>query len=53
VSGFLHPIPRSGPFEKWVTDLIGPLLVMRRGHRFIVVAIDYLTKFVGVCALKF
>jgi hypothetical protein len=31
---------------------MGPLLMTRRGHRFIVVAIDYLTKFAEVRALK-
>jgi transposase InsO family protein len=31
---------------------MGPLPMTRRGHRFIVVAIDYLTKFVEIRALK-
>jgi hypothetical protein len=44
VSGPLHPIPPLGPFEKWGIDLMGPLPMTRRGHRFIVVATDYLTK---------
>jgi len=48
----LHPIPPLGPFEKWGIDLMGPLLVTKRKHQFIVVAIDYLTKFIKVCALK-
>ncbi len=50
--GRLHPIPPLGPFEKWGIDLMGPLPMTRRGHRFIVVATDYLTKFAEVCALK-
>jgi len=50
VSGLLHPIP---PFEKWGIDLMGPLPMTRKGHRFIVVTTDYLTKFAEVCALKF
>jgi hypothetical protein len=33
VSGPLHPIPHLGPFEKWGINLMGPLLVTRRGHR--------------------
>jgi hypothetical protein len=41
-----------GPFEKWGIDLMGPLPMTRKGHRFIVVAIDYLTKFIEVRALK-
>jgi hypothetical protein len=39
-------------FEIWGINLMGPLLMTRRGHRFIVVAIDYLTKFAEVRALK-
>jgi len=31
---------------------MGPLPMTRRGHRFIVVAIDYLTKFAELHALK-
>jgi len=52
VSGPLHPIPPLGPFEKWGIDLMGPLPMTRRGHRFIVVTIDYLTKFAKVRVLK-
>jgi transposase InsO family protein len=52
VSGPLHPIPPLGPFEKWGIDLMGPLPMTKKGHRFIVVAIDYLTKFAKVRALK-
>jgi transposase InsO family protein len=52
VSGLLHPIPPLGPFEKWGIDLMGPLPMTKRGHRFIVVATDYLTKFAEVRALK-
>jgi transposase InsO family protein len=52
VSGPLHPIPPLGPFEKWGIDLMGPLPMTRRGHRFIIVATDYLTKFAEVRALK-
>jgi hypothetical protein len=52
VSGLLHPIPPLGPFEKWGIDLMGPLPMTKRGHRFIVVARDYLIKFAEVRALK-
>jgi len=48
----LHPIPPFGPFEKWGIDLMGPLPMTKRGHRFIVTATDYLIKFVEVRALK-
>jgi hypothetical protein len=52
MNGPLHPIPLLGPFEKWEIDLMGPLPMTKRGHRFIVVVIDYLTKFVEIHALK-
>jgi hypothetical protein len=52
MSGLLHPIPPLGPFEKWGIDLMGPLLVIKRGHRFVVVVTDYLIKFAKVHALK-
>ncbi len=52
ISGPLHPIPFLGPFEKWGIDLMGPLPMTMRGHRFIVIATDYLTKFAEVRALK-
>jgi hypothetical protein len=52
VSDILHPISLLGPFEKKGIDLMGPLLVTKRGHRFIVVAIDYFTKFAKVRTLK-
>ncbi len=32
---------------------MGPLPMIKRGHWFIVVAIDYFTKFAEICALKF
>jgi len=52
VNGFLHPIPPLGPFEKWGIDLIEPLPMTRKSHRFIVVAIEYFTKFAKVHILK-
>jgi hypothetical protein len=52
MSGPLHPIPPLGPFEKWGINLMGPLPMTRREHRFIVVATNYLTKFAEVRALK-
>jgi hypothetical protein len=45
MNGLLHPIPPLGPFKKWGIDVMGPLLVIRRRHRFIVVATNYFTKF--------
>jgi len=52
VSGFLHPIPLLGPFEKWGVDLMGPLHMTKKGHQFIVVATMNFIKFAKVHALK-
>jgi hypothetical protein len=52
MSGPLHPIPPLGPFEKWGINFMGPLLMTRRRHQFIMVTIDYFTKFIEVHALK-
>jgi len=32
MSGPLHPIPPLRPFEKWGIDLMGPLLMIGKGH---------------------
>lgn len=52
VSNNLLPIRWFGPFKKWDITLISLLPVIKRGHRFIVVATDYLTKFAEVRAFK-
>ena len=52
VSANFHPFLPLWPFEKWGIDLMGHLPVTKRGHRFIVVFTDYLTKFAEVRALK-
>lgn len=48
----LQHTPPLGPFEKWGIDLMEPLPITKQGHRFIIVAINYLTKFAEVLALK-
>lgn len=40
----LHPIESKEPFEKIGIDLVGPLTPTKDGYKFIVVAIDYCTK---------
>ena len=40
----LHPIPVGQPFERIGIDIVGPLPRTSRGNRYIVVAVDYLTK---------
>jgi hypothetical protein len=41
----LHPIPvGGGPFNRWGIDIMGPLPAASNGGRYIIVAIDYFTK---------
>ena len=40
----LHPIPVQGPFYQIDIDFVGPLPVTSDGNRYIIVSIDYLTK---------
>ncbi|RDX82981.1 Pol polyprotein, partial [Mucuna pruriens] len=43
----LHHLTFSGPFSMWGLDIIGPIEPKAsNGHRFILVAIDYFTKWV-------
>ncbi|GJX02047.1 reverse transcriptase domain-containing protein [Tanacetum coccineum] len=39
-------ITSAWPFSQWGTDIMGPLAVAPRGARFLIVAIDYFTKYV-------
>ena len=43
---FMTPIRSQQPFEKVVIDLIGPFLLSKSGNRHVIVAVDYLTKWV-------
>jgi hypothetical protein len=52
MNGPLHFIPPLEPFETWGIDLMGPLPMTRRGHKIIIIIIDYLKKFAKICALK-
>ena len=40
----LHPIPVGEPFHQIGIDFVGPLPATDRGNRYIIVAMDYLTK---------
>lgn len=40
----LHPIPVHGPFFQIGIDFVGPLPITEKGNRYIIVAMDYLTK---------
>ena len=40
----LNPIQPTAIFERWGIDFMGPLLVTARGNKYIIVAIDYFTR---------
>jgi len=40
----LHPIPVGDPFYQIGIDFVGPLPLTSKGNRYIIVAMDYLTK---------
>ena len=43
----LHSISSSWPFSVWELDIIGEIhSIASNGHRFILVAVDYFTKWV-------
>jgi hypothetical protein len=49
----LHPIIKSWPFRGWELDFIGYIHPeSSKGHRFVLVATDYFTKWTEVVALK-
>ena len=48
----LNPIPVREPFEKIGIDLVGPLPITSNNNRYIVVAIDYLTKWAEARAIS-
>ena len=49
-AGPLHPIVVFAPFEKWGIDAVGPLPRTQSGKEFILVATDYMTKWVEAIA---
>ena len=49
----LHLIVKSWPFKGWTMDIIGKIYpASSKGHNFLLVATDYLTKWVEVVPLK-
>jgi hypothetical protein len=49
----IHPTKMSWPFEMWGMDVIGPIHPpSSKGHRFILAATDYFSKWSEVVALK-
>src|SRR6266542_1775266 len=45
-------IPPTDIFERWGIDIVGPLLMTREGNRYIVVAIDYFSRWPEARSLK-
>jgi len=49
----LHPTNMSWPFEMWGMDVVGPINPpSSKGHRFILAATDYFSKWAEAIALK-
>ncbi|CAG8555675.1 11033_t:CDS:1 [Paraglomus occultum] len=48
----LRPIPITGLFEHWGIDLVGPVNTSKNGHTYMIVAIDYFSKWAEVAALS-
>ena len=49
----MNPIIKPWPFRGWRIDLIGQIfLLSSKGHKFILVATDYFTKWVEAIPLK-
>jgi ribonuclease HI len=52
-TSMLHPVIKSWPFRGWGLDFIGEVhLASTKGHQFVLVAIDYFTKWVEAVLLK-
>ncbi|XP_021985818.1 uncharacterized protein LOC110882015 [Helianthus annuus] len=48
----LVPVTSAWPFQKWGIDIVGPFPVSTGGVRFLLVAIDYFTKWVEAKPLR-
>ena len=48
----LHPQLSIEPFKKWGLDFVGPINPPSKNKEYILVCIDYVTKWVKVVALK-
>jgi len=51
-AALLHPIIKPWPFKGWGFDLIGQINPPLKGHRFMLVAMDYFTKWTEAVSLK-
>ena len=50
-AGNLNPISSPRPFAQWGLDIVGPFPRVTRNQRFVLVAVDYFTKWVEAEAL--
>ena len=50
-AGNLNPISSPWPFAQWGLDIVGPFPRATRNRRFVLVVVDYLTKWVEAEAL--
>jgi hypothetical protein len=48
---YLHSITSPWPFAKWGVDIVGPLPVGKGNKKFVLVAVDYFTKWAEAEAL--
>src|SRR6266487_1432804 len=51
-NNLLHPIPVHSPFYQIGIDFVGPLPRTQRGKKYIIVAMDYLTKWLEARAVS-
>uniref|UniRef100_A0A3B3QYN6 Integrase catalytic domain-containing protein n=1 Tax=Paramormyrops kingsleyae TaxID=1676925 RepID=A0A3B3QYN6_9TELE len=50
--GFMQPVVASFPWEFVGVDFVGPLPKSNRGNEFILVFVDYFTKWVEICPVR-
>jgi hypothetical protein len=51
-TAMLHPIIKPWPFCGWTLDFVGQIYpASSKGHRFVLVAMDYFTKWIEVVPL--
>jgi len=51
LAGSLNPITSPWPFAQWGLDIVGPFPRVTRNRRFVLMAVDYFTKWVEAEAL--
>jgi hypothetical protein len=52
-ASMLHPIIKPWPFRRWASDFVGQIHpASSKGHRFVLVTMDYFTKWTEVVPLN-